>query len=46
MINGLEVPTDFFVLEMDKESKDPLILGRPFLASVGAVIDVNKEKLI
>ncbi|KAG7552312.1 hypothetical protein ISN45_Aa06g029140 [Arabidopsis thaliana x Arabidopsis arenosa] len=45
MINGVEVPTDFLVLEMDEESKDPLILGRPFLASVGAVIDVRYGKI-
>ncbi|KAG7648639.1 Retrotransposon gag domain [Arabidopsis thaliana x Arabidopsis arenosa] len=45
MINGVEVPTDFVVLEMDEESKDPLILGRPFLASVGAVIDVKQGKI-
>ncbi|KAG7552285.1 Retrotransposon gag domain [Arabidopsis thaliana x Arabidopsis arenosa] len=41
MINGVEVPTDFVVLDMDEEAKDPLILGRPFLASMGAVIDVR-----
>jgi len=40
-INGVELPTDFVVLEMDEEPKDPLILGRPFLASVGAVIDIK-----
>ncbi|KAG7594047.1 Retrotransposon gag domain [Arabidopsis thaliana x Arabidopsis arenosa] len=45
MINGVEVPTDFVVLEMNEESKDPLILGRPFLASVGAVIDVRYGKI-
>ncbi|KAG7594036.1 Retrotransposon gag domain [Arabidopsis thaliana x Arabidopsis arenosa] len=45
MINGVEVPTDFVVLEMDEESKDPLILGRPFLASVRAVIDVRYGKI-
>jgi len=45
MIDGVEVPTDFVVLEMDEESKDPLILGRPFLASVGAVIDVRYGKI-
>jgi len=37
MINGVEVPTDFVVLEMEAEPKNPLILGRPFLASVGAI---------
>ena len=41
MTNDVEVPTDFVLLEMDNESKDPLILGRSFLASVGAVIDVR-----
>jgi len=30
---------------MDEESKDPLILGRLFLASVGAVIDVRYGKI-
>ncbi|KAG7588732.1 Retrotransposon gag domain [Arabidopsis suecica] len=45
MINGVEVPTDFVVLDMDEESKDPLILGRPFLASAGAVIDVRYGKI-
>jgi len=45
-INGVEVPTDFVVLEMDEEPKDPLILGRPFLASVGVVIDVKDGKII
>ncbi|KAG7528836.1 hypothetical protein ISN45_Un110g000010, partial [Arabidopsis thaliana x Arabidopsis arenosa] len=45
MIDGVEVPTDFVVLEMDEESKDPLILERPFLASVGVVIDVRYGKI-
>ncbi|KAG7552313.1 hypothetical protein ISN45_Aa06g029150 [Arabidopsis thaliana x Arabidopsis arenosa] len=45
MINEVELPTDFVVLEMDEESKDPLILGRPFLASVGAMIDVRNGKI-
>jgi len=45
IINGVEVPTDFVVLEMDEESKDPLILGRPFLASAGAVIEVKQGKI-
>jgi len=45
MINGVEVPTDFVVLDMEVEHKDPLILGRSFLASVGAVIDVREGKI-
>jgi len=45
MINGVEVPTDFVVLEMEAEPKDPLILGRPFLSSVGAMIDVKDGRI-
>jgi len=32
-------------LDVDEEGKDPLILGRPFLASAGAVIDVRNGKI-
>ncbi|XP_023640333.1 uncharacterized protein LOC111831054 [Capsella rubella] len=38
-IGVVEVPTDFVVLEMDEEPKDPLIPGRPFLATTRAIID-------
>jgi hypothetical protein len=34
------VPVDFVVLEMDACCQIPLILGRPFLSTVGATIDV------
>jgi len=44
-IGSVEIPTDFVVLEMDEEPKDPLILGRPFLATAGALIDVRKGKI-
>jgi len=35
------IPTNFVVLSYKKEPKDPLILGRPFLATTGAIIDVG-----
>ena len=44
-IGNVEIPTDFVVLDVDEEGKDPLILGRPFLASGGAVINVRNEKI-
>jgi hypothetical protein len=34
------VPVDFVVLEMDVCLQTPLILGRPFLSTAGATIDV------
>jgi hypothetical protein len=36
------IPVDFVVLEMGEREKPPLILGRPFLKTVGATIDVRK----
>jgi hypothetical protein len=34
------VPVDFMVLEMDVCHQIPLILGRPFLSTTGATIDL------
>ena len=34
------IPADFVVLDYEKESKDPLILERAFLATAGARFDV------
>ncbi|CAA7021689.1 unnamed protein product [Microthlaspi erraticum] len=39
-IGNVEIPTNFIVLEMDEEPTDPLILGRPFLATARAMLDV------
>ncbi|CAA7044608.1 unnamed protein product [Microthlaspi erraticum] len=44
-IGNVEIPTDFIVLEMDEEPTDPLILGRPFLATARAMIDLADELL-
>ncbi|KAM0040071.1 putative aspartic peptidase domain superfamily [Helianthus debilis subsp. tardiflorus] len=34
-------PSDFVILYMEKDSEVPLILGRPFLATAHAVVDMN-----
>ncbi|XP_013601158.1 PREDICTED: uncharacterized protein LOC106308550 [Brassica oleracea var. oleracea] len=44
-VGNATVPADFVVLELVEESKDPLILGRPFLCTVGAIIDVQQGKI-
>ncbi|XP_057719656.1 uncharacterized protein LOC130934084 [Arachis stenosperma] len=36
---------DFVVLDMQEEAKSSIILGRPFLATTGAIIDVQKGDL-
>ncbi|XP_057719646.1 uncharacterized protein LOC130934073 [Arachis stenosperma] len=38
-------PSDFVVLDMEEEAKASIILGRPFLATTGAIIDVQKGEL-
>ncbi|XP_048605508.1 uncharacterized protein LOC111203072 [Brassica napus] len=45
MVGNCEIPTDFVVLEMDEEPTDPLILGRPFFPTAGAVVNVKKGKI-
>ncbi|XP_048599685.1 uncharacterized protein LOC106441611 [Brassica napus] len=44
-VRNTSVPADFVVLELEEESKYPLILGRPFLCTVGAIIDVRQGKI-
>ena len=38
-------PVDFIVLDMEEDKEIPIILGRPFFATGGALIDVQKGKL-
>ncbi|XP_013624890.1 PREDICTED: uncharacterized protein LOC106331090 [Brassica oleracea var. oleracea] len=45
VIGNHRIPADFVVLELDQEPKVPLILGRPFLATAGAITDVKKGKI-
>jgi hypothetical protein len=40
------IPVDFVVLEMGEREKPPLILGRPFLKTVGGTIDVGKGEIM
>ncbi|KAL0416824.1 UNVERIFIED_CONTAM: hypothetical protein Slati_3514300 [Sesamum latifolium] len=40
------IPVDFIVLDMEEDKNIPLILGRPFLATSRALIDVQKGQLI
>ncbi|XP_021840951.1 uncharacterized protein [Spinacia oleracea] len=39
------IPVDFVVLDIDEDVHVPIILGRPFLATAGAIIDVKQGKI-
>jgi hypothetical protein len=40
------IPVDFVVLEMGEREKRTLILGRPFLKTMGATIDIGKGEIM
>lgn len=39
------IPLDFVILDVDDDVEVPLILGRPFLTTFGALIDVKESKM-
>jgi hypothetical protein len=41
MIRDFFIPVDFVVLDMDTKKETSLILGRPFLSTIEANIDVG-----
>jgi hypothetical protein len=42
MVNNNLVPIDFLVLDIECNASCPIILGRPFLRTVGAIIDMKE----
>ena len=44
-VEDLYIPTDFIVLDTGKEEDESIILGRPFLATARAVIDVDRGEI-
>nr|XP_017239909.1 PREDICTED: uncharacterized protein LOC108212702 [Daucus carota subsp. sativus] len=44
-VDKFVIPCDFVILEMNEDVEIPIILGRPFLATAGASIDVKAGKL-
>ncbi|GJR51262.1 DNA-directed DNA polymerase [Tanacetum coccineum] len=45
-VDKFVLPIDFVILDMQEDSKIPIILGRPFLATARAMIDVFNKKII
>ncbi|KAJ8756040.1 hypothetical protein K2173_024587 [Erythroxylum novogranatense] len=45
-VGSLFIPVDFVVLEMEEDTNIPIILGRPFLATAGAIIDGTKDYML
>jgi hypothetical protein len=45
-VEDLVFPADFMILDIEEDTVHPIILGRPFLATSRAVIDMDLAKLI
>lgn len=44
-IGQLYIPTNFIVIDIKEDSSIPILLGRPFLATAGDIIDVKRGNL-
>ena len=44
-IQNFFIPVDFVILDMEVDTKMPLILGRPFLSTANAHIDVGAGEI-
>ena len=45
-VEGLYIPADFIILDTGKEEDESIILGRPFIATARAVIDMDRGELV
>ena len=45
LANRNYVPIDFIILDIDCNPSCPIILGRPFLHTIGAVIDMKEGNI-
>jgi hypothetical protein len=45
MVNNNLVPVDFFVLDVECNASCPIVLGRPFLRTVGSIIDMKEGSI-
>jgi hypothetical protein len=44
-VNNNLVPVDFLVMDVECNASCPIILGRPFLRTVGAIIDMREDTI-
>ncbi|XP_021770720.1 DNA damage-inducible protein 1-like [Chenopodium quinoa] len=44
-VGKIFIPCDFVVMEMEEDAHVPIILGRPFLATAGAIFDMKNGKI-
>ena len=45
IVNDNYVPVDFTIMDIECEPSCPIILGRPFLRTIGAIIDMKEGNI-
>jgi len=45
-IEGIYISTDFMVVDIEEDHDVPIILGRHFLATAGAIVDVENGRIV
>ena len=45
VVNDNYVPVDFIIMDIECEPSCPIILGRPFLRNIGAIIDMKEGNI-
>ncbi|KEH19535.1 hypothetical protein MTR_8g463500 [Medicago truncatula] len=45
-VEGIYIPTNYMVLDIDEDNECPIILGRPFLATAGTIVDVKNGMIV
>jgi len=45
-IEGIYIPADFMVVDIEEDHDVPIIIGRPFLATAGAIVDVKNGRIV
>ncbi|XP_021847715.1 uncharacterized protein [Spinacia oleracea] len=45
LVGNFCIPCDFVVIDMEEDAQVPIVLGRPFLSSTGAIIDMKNGKI-
>jgi hypothetical protein len=45
-IEGIYIPTDFVVVDIEEDDDVPIIIGRPFLATTGALVAIKNGRIV
>jgi len=45
-IEGIYIPADFVIVDIPEDPDVPIILGKPFLATAGAIVDVKNGRIV